>query len=61
MLTVGPFKVEIIESEKGWGQRVDEVRYFPTREKAQKFIDKHNEQNKEAYVPHYYFYARLVE
>lgn len=33
-------KVAIIESERGWGQRVDEVKTFDSLDKAKKFIDK---------------------
>lgn len=57
-------KVEIIESERGWGQRVDEVKEFDTLEQANKFIEFFNKPNKENAaktdaVPDWYMYARL--
>lgn len=40
------YRVVMIESEAGWGQRVDEVRDFDTGEEATTFVksynDKHN-------------------
>ena len=54
-------KVEIIESEQGWGQRVDEVREFKTRDKAVKFITEYNAKNGRPVVPGWYMYARIVE
>lgn len=52
--------VEIIESEKGWGQKVDEVKEFQTLPDAVKFIDEYNNSyNAEESVPDWYMYARL--
>lgn len=31
------FKVNIIESERGWGQKIDEVKYFTTEKSAKDF------------------------
>jgi len=59
-------KVEIIESERGWGQRVDEVKVFKGKtrglalDKAEKFIEKFNAQNTATEVPDWYMYARLA-
>ena len=39
------YEVEIIESERGWGQTVDEVKKFDTYQKAVKFINKYNASN----------------
>lgn len=39
------FKVVVIESERGWGQKVDEVRTFDTYEEASAFRDKINSHN----------------
>ncbi len=41
-VTQYPWKVTIIESEAGWGQRVDGVNYFRTKELADTFVEKHN-------------------
>ena len=54
-------KVEIIESERGWGQRLDEVKEFPNRTKAEKFVEKYNSKNNLPQVPDWYMYARIVE
>jgi len=54
-------KVEIIESERGWGQKVDSVREFPNRKKANAFVEKYNAKNNEPTVPDWYMYARIVE
>lgn len=53
-------KVEIIESERGWGQKVDEVKTFDTLEEAEKFIKKFNAVNNKPTVPDWYMYARLA-
>jgi hypothetical protein len=54
-------KVYIIESERGWGQKVDEVKEFPTREEAEKFVREYNSQNTEPTVPDWYMYAQVEE
>lgn len=56
----GPvFKVDIIESELGWGQKVDETKYFDSKPEAEKFIKDYNEEhNSQASVPSWYMYAR---
>lgn len=35
-------KVYIVESEAGWGQRIDEVIDFPTKQEAEDFCRKYN-------------------
>lgn len=53
-------KVEIIESERGWGQKVDEVLEFPTKEEAEQYCreynSKHNPPSDTA--PDWYMFAR---
>lgn len=51
------FKVIIIESERGWGQKIDEIKSFDTMEEAEKFIKDHNAQNTEETVPDIYWRA----
>lgn len=54
--------VEIIESERGWGQRVDEVKEFPTYEEAINFCKEYNDNyNTKNEVPDWYMYAQLEE
>lgn len=56
-------RVLIIESERGWGQKIDEVKEFATREEAEKFCceynDKHNPPMDSA--PDWYMYARMED
>ena len=54
-------KVYIIESEAGWGQRVDEVKEFATQELADAFIKEYNSKNNEPVTPDWYMYATLEE
>ena len=52
--------VEIIESEKGWGQRIDEVIPFETREAAEIYCKTYNNKyNTAEEVPDWYMYARI--
>lgn len=53
-------KVEIIESERGWGQKVDEVKEFNSKIEAEKFIRAYNAKNNLPEVPDWYMYARLA-
>lgn len=51
------FKVVVIESERGWGQKVDDVRYFKTYEEAAAFRDRINGQNTSPTAPEIYWQA----
>jgi hypothetical protein len=51
------YAVQIIESERGWGQRVDETKTFKSLKKAKAFQEKFNKQNNLPYVPDWYMYA----
>lgn len=50
-------KVLIIESERDWGQRVDEVKEFDTDKEADDYIKKYNKSNNKSVVPDWYMYA----
>jgi hypothetical protein len=39
------FKVVIIESERGWGRKIDEIKYFDSADEAYKFQEKFNSGN----------------
>ena len=55
-----PTKVVIIESERGYGQRIDEVKYFDNRAEALKFVDDFNADNDfEGGVPDWYMVAHI--
>ena len=51
------FKVVVIESERGWGQKIDEVRKFESADEAWKFHDKVNSHNTEDSAPEIYWRA----
>lgn len=55
-----PYRVYIIESEAGWGQRVDETLHFETEEQATKYVDEFNAKNTEMEVPSWYMYAEYA-
>jgi hypothetical protein len=54
------FKVEIIESERGWGSKIDETKFFDNQSEAEAFCKQYNAQNTETVVPDWYMYARYV-
>lgn len=56
-----PTKVYIIESESGWGQKIDEVKEFPTHEAAVKFAKEYNRKwnPPRATTPEWYMFARV--
>lgn len=53
----GLWRVDVIESERGWGQRVDETIMYDNKEEAEAFVKKFNAKNNLSYVPDYYEYA----
>ena len=55
------YKVEMIESEAGWGSRVDEMLYFSNEEDAKSFVVKYNKKwNNSNTVPDWYIFARYA-
>ena len=51
------WKVTIIESERGWGQRVDSIETFDTYEEAKKYQINFNKQNTGLVTPDWYMVA----
>jgi hypothetical protein len=51
------FRVDIIECERGWGRKVDEIKYFDDANEAYKFVEEFNAKNNLPYVPDWYMYA----
>lgn len=49
----------IIESERGWGQRVDEVKEFDSEQERDDFIRQYNSQNTAASAPDWYMKAEV--
>lgn len=52
------WRVDIIESERGWGQKVDDVKFFDDEQEALDFVKEYNKDNNLPYVPDWYMYAR---
>ena len=52
------YRVDIIESERGWGSKVDEVKYFDTEESAKAFCTEYNKDNPTDHVPDWYMVAQ---
>lgn len=55
-------RVDIIESERGWGQKVDESFWFDTQEEAETYCREYNRKNNPPLdeAPDWYMYARLA-
>ena len=53
--------VIVIESEAGWGERVDDVLEFDTRIEAEAYVADFNKDNDEATTPSWYMYAYIDE
>lgn len=54
-------KVLIIESERGWGRKVDSTREFPTRAEAEAFVTDFNKSNTSPTAPDWYMQAEIVD
>ena len=52
------WKVTIIESERGWGQKVDEVKEFNSYEDAKRFQMEFNKENTALVAPDWYMAAK---
>ena len=53
-------KVFIMEYERGWGSKVDEVKEFPTLTEAQEFCIEFNSKNTAATAPDWYMVAEVA-
>lgn len=54
-------KVIIREFEKGWGNKIDEVKEFDTLEEANEFCWEFNKENNLNYVPDWYMTTEIAE
>lgn len=53
------FRVDIIESEAGWGSKIDESKYFTTEFEAKQFVKEYNEKhNPPGPTPSWYMIAQ---
>jgi glutaredoxin-related protein len=53
-------RVAIIESERGWGRKIDDVKEFDTMEEAETFIKEYNSYNTSPTAPDWYMQAELI-
>ena len=51
------YRVTVYESERGWGQRVDEVLYFDNEPEAKDYVKTFNSKNTATSVPDWYMFA----
>jgi hypothetical protein len=51
------WKVDLWESERGWGQKRDEIREFETFAEAEDFAKEFNARNDKPVTPDWYMYA----
>lgn len=51
------FRVDIIESERGWGQKIDESKYFETEAEAKAFVQFYNKTLPRGPAPDWYMRA----
>ena len=52
------WRVDMLESERGWGQKIDESLYFKTKEEADSYVKDYNEKhNNKPEVPDWYIKA----
>ena len=54
------YRVDVIESERGWGQKIAEVKYFEAEAEARQFAEEFNAKNTSDSVPDWYMYAHYV-
>lgn len=53
-------KVVIIESERDFGTKIDEIKYFETESEAKQFVSEYNSKNNLKKVPDWYMYAEYI-
>ena len=55
------YRVDIIESERGWGSKIDETKYFDNEAEARKWANDYNAKyNTATQVPDWYMRADYV-
>ena len=55
------YRVDIIESERGWGSKIDETKLFDSESEAKAFVKEYNEKyNTEQVAPDWYMKAKFV-
>lgn len=52
------YRVNIIESERGWGSKIDETKYFDNEQESLDFVKSYNDEyNSSGSVPDWYMIA----
>ncbi len=51
------YRVDLLEYERGWGSKVDEVLYFDNEPEAREYVRSFNAKNTDATVPDWYMIA----
>jgi hypothetical protein len=55
------FVVHMIESEAGWGRKIDEIKKFDTEQQAKNFVKKYNDKyNNKPVAPEWYIKAEYI-
>lgn len=54
-------KVVIIESERGCGRKVNDIKEFTSKEEAENFTQEFNKGNNTEVTPDWYMYARILK
>lgn len=56
-----PYRVDIVEYERGWGSKIDETLYFVTEKEARDHVTEYNKKyNTEKAVPDWYMVAQYI-
>ena len=53
------YRVDLIEYERGWGQKLDETLYFDNEAEAREYVRAFNARNTEIAVPDWYMIAEF--
>ncbi len=59
-IQVSAWRVDIIESESGWGSKIDETKYFDSEQAAKDFVESYNAKDDEPITPYWYMYAQYL-
>jgi len=54
------YRVNIIESELGWGSKIDQIKYFASEQDAKLFVKDFNSLNAADTAPTWYMQAEYV-
>ena len=54
------YRVDIIESERGWGRKIDETKYFDDEIEAKQFVTQYNSRNPPGPAPDWYMQAEYI-